>query len=264
MAIFNYNGGDINYTVQGEGNPIVLIHGFGLDSRMWNKQVQELSKTNKVITYDMRGFGKSSLPINKYSHLEDLHELLKSLSISETKIAGHSFGGEVATEYALKYPSEVNSLILISPALSGVKNDSSEWEVLVELGKNGDIAGIRERMLKNPVFKDLKESSEELRLVTEMVQDYTGFHFQSRDPREYTDVSQKLKELSCPVEVIIGENDEGVQKEIAEKFREELNIEPRVIPNCGHMAVLENPELITEIILESANTEFHAEQSSGI
>lgn len=264
MAIFNYNGGDINYTVQGEGTPIVLIHGFGLDGRMWKKQAEELSKTNKVVTYDMRGFGKSSLPIGKYSHQEDLHELLKSLGISEMDIVGHSFGGEVATEYALKYPSEVNSLVLVSPALSGIKGDSTEWEVLIELGKNGDIEGIRERMLKNPVFKDLKEGSEELKLVAEMVQDYTGFHFQNGDPRDYTDVSGRLKELSCPIEVIIGENDEEVQKEIAEKFREELNIEPRVVPNCGHMAVLENPELITEIIQESANTEFHAEESSGI
>ncbi len=248
MAIFNYNGGDINYTIQGTGDPIVLIHGFGLDSRMWKKQAEELSKTITVITYDMRGFGKSSLPINKYSHLEDLHELLKSLGISEAKIVGHSFGGEVATEYALKYPSEVNSLVLISPALSGVKNDSSEWEVLVELGRKGDIEGIKERMLKNPAFKDLKEGSEELKLVAEMIQDYTGFHFQNSDLREYADVSGRLKELSCPIGVIIGENDEEVQKKIAKKFKEELGMEPIIIPNCGHMSVLENPELITEMI----------------
>jgi pimeloyl-ACP methyl ester carboxylesterase len=248
MAILNYNGGDINYTVQGDGNPIVLIHGFGLDSRMWNKQVQELSKINKVITYDMRGFGKSSLPAGRYSHQEDLHELLKSLGISETKIVGHSFGGEVAIEYALRYPNEANSLVLISSGLSGINGDSTEWNALVELGRNGDIEGMKERMLKNPIFKDLEEGSEELTLVMEMVNDYTGFHFQNRDPREYADVSGRLKELSCPIEVIIGENDEEVQKEIAKKFKEELGIEPITIPNCGHMAVLENPELITEII----------------
>ena len=67
-------------------------------------KVEELSKTNKVITYDLRGFGKSSLPNGKYSHIEDLHELLKELNIQNTKIVGHSFGGEVAVEYALKYP----------------------------------------------------------------------------------------------------------------------------------------------------------------
>lgn len=68
MSKFHYNGGEIDYSVKGEGDPIVLIHGFGLDGRIWNKQVEELSKTNKVITYDLRGFGKSSLPSAKYDH----------------------------------------------------------------------------------------------------------------------------------------------------------------------------------------------------
>lgn len=248
MPAFNYNGGDINYNIQGNGEPIVLIHGFGLDSRMWGKLVEELSKTNKVITYDMRGFGKSSLPINRYSHVEDLHELLKSLNISKKKIVGHSFGGEIAIEYALRYPNEVNNLVLISSGLSGIKGDHNEWEALVALGKIGNIDGIRERMLKNSVFKDLKEGSEELNLVKTMVSDYSGFHFQRNDPREYMNAEEKLKELSCPIEVIIGERDEAIQKEIAKKFKIELGIEPIVIPQCGHMSVLEVPNVIIELI----------------
>lgn len=259
MSIFTHNGGSINYTVQGAGDPIVLIHGFGLDSRMWNYQVTELSKTNRVITYDMRGFGRSSLPTGRYNHQEDLHELLKSLSISETKIVGHSFGGEVAVDYALKYPNEVNSLVLISSGLSGVKGDSTGWEVLVELGSGGNIEGIRKRMLEHPIFKDLKEGSEEMRLVTEMIQDYSGYHFQNSDPRERTNSSERIKDLSCPVEVVIGEKDEKVQKEIAEKFKKELGVKTRVIPNCGHMAVLEKPGVINEVIKESKDKELDAE-----
>ena len=103
MPILNHNNGNINYEVKGEGDPIVLIHGFGLDHRIWEKQVEELSKTNKVIAYDLRGFGKSSLPNEKYSHSEDLNQLLKELNVKNAKIVGHSFGGELAVEYALKY-----------------------------------------------------------------------------------------------------------------------------------------------------------------
>lgn len=261
MPIFNHNGGDINYEVKGEGEPIVLIHGFGLDSRMWSSQVDELSKTNKVITYDMRGFGKSSIPLEQYSHAEDLHELLQSLGISEAKIVGHSFGGEVAVEYALKYPNEVNSLVLLSPALNGVKGDSSEWEALVELGRKGDIQGIKSKMLDNPIFKNFKDGSEGSKLITEMIQDYSGFHFQHKDPREYINSSERIKELICPVDVVIGENDEKVQKDVSEKYKQELGIEARVIPNCGHMAVLENSELVSEVIRESGKEELHSEIS---
>ena len=257
MPILNHNNGSINYKVEGEGDPIVLIHGFGLDSRIWVKHVEELSKTNKVITYDLRGFGKSSLPNGRYSHTEDLNQLLKELNIQKAKIVGHSFGGEIAVEYALKYPNEVNSLVLISPSLQGVKVNTREWEAYVELGKTGDIEGLRKRILENPTFKDLKEGSKEMELIKEIVNDYSGFHFMNKDPREVVEENQEIKNISCPIEVVIGERDEEVQKEVAKKFKDEIGIEARVIPNCGHIGILEEPE-ITEIIRESGKEEFHS------
>ncbi len=260
MPILNHNKGNINYTVKGEGDPIVFIHGFGLDSRIWEKQVEELSKTNKVTTYDLRGFGKSSLPNGKYSHSEDLNKLLKELNIQKATIVGHSFGGEVAVEYALKYPNEVNSLVLISPSLRGVKGDTSEWEALVELGKTGDIEALRKRILENPTFKDIKDGSKERELVKEIVNGYSGFHFMNRDPREIIEGNQEIKNISCPVEVVIGERDEEVQKEVAKKYKDEIGIEARVIPNCGHIGILEDPE-VTEIIREASKEEFHSETS---
>ncbi len=260
MPFLNYNNGDINYTVKGEGTPIVLIHSFGLDSRIWEKQVEQLSKTNKVITYDLRGFGKSSLPNGKYSHTEDLNQLLKGLNIQNAKLVGHSFGGEIAVEYSLKYPNKVDSLVLISPSLRGVKGDTSEWEALVKLGRTGDIEGLRKRMLENPTFKDYKEGSKEMELMKEIVNDYSGFHFMNRDSREVVEGTQEIKDICCPVEIVIGERDEEVQKEIAKKFRDEIGIKVRVIPNCGHVGILEESEL-TEIIRESGKEEFHRETS---
>ena len=258
MPILNHNNGNINYTVKGEGDPVVLIHGFGLDSRIWVKQVEELSKTNKVITYDLRGFGKSSLPNGRYSHTEDLNQLLKELNIQSSKIVGHSFGGELAVEYALKYPNKVNSLVLISPSLRGIKGDTSDWEALIELGKTGDIESLRKRILENPVFKDFKEGSKEMELIKEIVNDYSGFHFMNRDPSETIEGNQEIMNLNCPIEVVIGERDEEVQKEVAKKFKDEIDVETKVIPNCGHMGILVEPEL-TEIISEAGNKEFHSE-----
>ncbi len=246
MPTLNHNHAEIYYETHGQGDPIVLIHGFGLDSRIWQGQVKELSKTNKIVTYDLRGFGKSSLPNGQYSHHEDLHELLKHLNIKEAKLVGHSFGGEVAVNFALEYPEEVSSLVLISSSLGGIKGDSSEWEILQELGRQGDVEGIRKRMLANSAFKDLKGSQKEL--IEQIVQDYSGYHFQNKDPREYINSSERLNELSLPIEVVIGENDEQVQKEIANKFNEELGVKPRIIPNAGHMVILEEQNTISDII----------------
>ena len=259
MPILNHNNGNINYDVKGEGDPIVLIHGFGLDSRIWGKHVEELSKSNKVITYDLRGFGKSSLPSGTYSHSEDLHELLKELNIQNPKIVGHSFGGEIAVEYALKYPNEVNSLVLISPSLRGVKINP-EFEALKKLGEAGDIEGLKKRILENPTFRDFQEGSKEMELIKEIINGYSGFHFMNRDPREIVEGNQELMNIPCPVEVVIAERDEEVQKEVAEKFKNEIGIEAKVIPNCGHIGILDKPEII-EIIREDGKEEFHRESS---
>lgn len=259
MPILNHNNGNINYEVKGEGDPIVFIHGFGLDSRIWEKQVEELSKTNKVITYDLRGFGKSSLPNGRYSHSEDLHELLKEINIQNPKIVGHSFGGEIAVEYALRYPNEVNNLVLISPSRRDVKV-IQEWHVYLELGRAGDIEGLRKRILGNPTFKDFKEGSKEMELIKEIINEYSGFHFMNRDPREIIEGTQELMNIPCPVEVVIAERDEEPQKEVAKRFKEEIGVEARVIPNCGHIAILEEPE-ITEIIKEGGKEELHSESS---
>jgi 3-oxoadipate enol-lactonase len=261
MPTFNHNNGEIYYETHdethGEGEPIVLIHGFALDSRVWQGQVKELSQTNKVITYDLRGFGKSSLPNGKYSHHEDLHELLKHLDIKEAKLVGHSFGGEVAVNFALEYPEEVSSLILISSSLGGVEGDSSEWEILQELGRQGDVEGMRKRMFVNPAFKDLKDSAKEL--VGEIIQDYSGYHFQNKDPREYINSTARLHELSLPVEVVVAEKDLEVQKEVVETFERKLRVKPRVIPKTGHMVILEEQDAVNNIIKEEITQEYHSE-----
>lgn len=249
MPFFNYNSAYLYYGIHGEGELIVLIHGFGLDSRIWKKQVKELSKTNKVITYDLRGFGKSSLPTEKYGHQKDLYALLNHLDIKQAKIVGHSFGGEVAINFALEYLEKVKSLVLISSSLGGVKGDSKEWGKLQKLGKSGDIEGLKRRMLENSAFKDLNDEDREL--VREIIQDYSGYHFQNTDPREYIESSGRVRELSSiPMSVVIAENDLDIQKKVAQIFEKELGIKSRVIFESGHMVILEKPKEVNDAIRE--------------
>lgn len=258
MPTFKHNDGEIYYETYGKGNPIVLIHGFGMDSRIWEKQIAGLSKTNQVVVYDMRGFGKSSLPTGSYSHHEDLSKLLEELRIEKAQIVGHSLGGEVAINLALDYPEKVKSLVLIGTALGGLKGDSSEWEDLSELGKKKELEGLRERLLSNPIFDDIRRdpNGDGYTLVRKMINDYSGFHFTQKDPREYIDSASRLSELSVPVKLVIGEKEEESQKEVLDIFEKELGTEPEVVKGCGHMSVLERGELVIQIIKEFNDEEF--------
>jgi len=116
------NSADIQmyYEDHGAGQPIVLIHGYPLSGRAWDKQVPVLLEAGyRVITYDRRGFGKSSQPASGYSYdtfAADLQVLLEDLDLRDAVLAGHSMGTGEVTRYLGSYGSErVAKGVLISP-----------------------------------------------------------------------------------------------------------------------------------------------------
>ncbi|PYV93249.1 MAG: alpha/beta hydrolase [Acidobacteria bacterium] len=114
------NSGDIDlyYEDHGLGNPVVLIHGYPLSGASWEKQVPALlSAGNRVITYDRRGFGKSSQPTAGYNYdtfAEDLHKVVTGLKLLDFALVGFSMGGGEVARYIGKYGSKgVNSAVII-------------------------------------------------------------------------------------------------------------------------------------------------------
>jgi non-heme chloroperoxidase len=111
---------DLYYEDHGQGRPIVLIHGYPLSSRAWDKQVPVLLEAgHRVITYDRRGFGKSSQPAYGYDYdtfAADLNTLLTELDLTDVTLAGHSMGTGEVTRYLGTYGSaRIAQGVLISP-----------------------------------------------------------------------------------------------------------------------------------------------------
>jgi 3-oxoadipate enol-lactonase len=109
----NLNGFHMYYEVHGHGEPVVFIHGFSLDSRMW-KQQRALQSKYRVIVADMRLHGRSRAPENAaYGLAEaaaDVRGLLDHLGIDRAHVAGLSMGGMFVLETALRYPERVRQL----------------------------------------------------------------------------------------------------------------------------------------------------------
>jgi non-heme chloroperoxidase len=101
---------DLYYEDHGSGKPVVLIHGYPLSGASWEKQVAALLKGGyRVITYDRRGFGKSSQPTEGYNYdtfAEDLHKLIAHLKLQEFTLIGFSMGGGEIARYFGKYGSK--------------------------------------------------------------------------------------------------------------------------------------------------------------
>jgi non-heme chloroperoxidase len=111
---------DIYYEDHGAGPPVVLIHGYPLSGRAWDKQVPVLLEAGyRVITYDRRGFGKSSQSASGYDYdtfAADLRALLEYLDLRDAVLAGHSMGTGEVTRYLGRYgPARVAKGVLVSP-----------------------------------------------------------------------------------------------------------------------------------------------------
>jgi non-heme chloroperoxidase len=111
---------EIHYEDHGAGQPVVLIHGYPLSGRAWDKQVPVLLEAgHRVITYDRRGFGHSSQPAIGYEYdtfASDLHALLEALDLRDVTLVGHSMGTGEVTRYLSSYGSaRVATGVLVSP-----------------------------------------------------------------------------------------------------------------------------------------------------
>src|ERR1700720_3672428 len=121
VAVGKENSANIElyYEDHGSGQPVVLIHGYPLNGASWEKQVPVLlSAGHRVITYDRRGFGKSSQPTTGYHYdtfAEDLHKLITHLELREFALVGFSMGGGEVARYLGKYGSKgVSKAVIIS------------------------------------------------------------------------------------------------------------------------------------------------------
>ena len=119
MAFADINGANLFYTDEGEGLPVLLVHGSTCDSFDWNYQLSALDGKYRVIAVDRRGHGHSSAPEGSYSahqDADDLAALLEHVGAERVVAVGHSTGGTVVASLAARYPGRVRAIVPIGIA----------------------------------------------------------------------------------------------------------------------------------------------------
>lgn len=245
--------GQLYYEIAGEGPPVVLLHGFSLDTRMWDVQMAALTQAYTVIRYDRRGFGRSALPVATYAHVADLHALLEHLQISRAALVGLSRGGSVALEFALTYPTQIEKLALVDSVLGGYRwsdeyraLDKTVWDTARAQG----ITAGKVAWLAHPIFAPALAQPAVGEQFRAMVQDYTGWHFLNRDPEQRLDppAAQRLQEIHCPTLVVVGELDLPDFQQIANLLHTGIAVAQKVVlSGVGHLASMEAAVQFTEL-----------------
>ncbi|WP_041638639.1 alpha/beta fold hydrolase [Anoxybacillus flavithermus] len=197
------------YEALGSGTPIVFIHPPGMGSVTFHRQ-RELSSSVQIVTYDLRGNGKSgkgNKPITMDVLASDLHELFHHLELKEAIVCGYSNGGSIAQHFALQYPHQVKALILIggfsevcTPLLYGkflTGIYAVKWHGISLLANVlGNAHGVTTE--ERQMIADYVRLSDRKHLYEMYV---TGLHYRSTD---------RLHELRCPILLIYGARDYAV------------------------------------------------------
>jgi 3-oxoadipate enol-lactonase len=250
------DGGRLNYSIAGSGDPVVLIHGMGLDASMWDPQMPVLAREFRVIRYDLRGFGASTLPDGPYSHSDDLLGLLEFLGAPSAHVIGLSMGGRIALRFALEHARAVRSLTLIDSALDGFawcQSWRDQMNTIVHAARHGDISEARRLWLAHELFAPARSNAELASLLAAMVERYSGWHWANADPVRLAGPpsAAQLPSLAARTLVIVGELDLPDFKQIAQRLRSGISHSSLFeIPGAGHMSNMEAPAAVNDHLLE--------------
>ncbi|HLD03497.1 MAG TPA: alpha/beta hydrolase [Candidatus Dojkabacteria bacterium] len=248
--------GRLYYEISGSGFPLVLIHGFSFDTRVWKKQVEDFSPFYQVIAYDLRGFGKSSLPREDYTHAGDLKVLLDYLNIGQAHLVGHSLGGDVVLDFVAEYPEYVKCLVLVDAGVHGYtwsKAYKKEIEWFKKELKNSGRSKSGDLFLQLSFYKSLQDKPELLKEVKNLRKFYSGWHWEHDNPwvRPEPPAIKRLHEITKDTLVVIGEQEVPDFIKLSSLLSREIpQARLEIISDAGHMVTLEQPEIFRRLVLE--------------
>ncbi len=243
------------YEIAGQGEPVILIHAYSVDSRMWNPQFAELAKHYKVIRYDLRGYGNTDRPIEgqRYSHAQDLNKLMYFLGIQKAHIVGLSMGAAVAVDFLALYPQKVLSATIVSGGIWNLSGpiDPNGAEFIKKQGVEAYKKQWLERVLnicgphKNEIQPQLQQ----------MMNDWSAWqvlHSESFGQFNPPAAKQlKAKKPNVPVLVLIGKYDSEGSIRAGEAVLEILpTAHKQYLPDAGHFSNMETPAEFNKALLD--------------
>lgn len=274
------NGVDLYYKVVGEGKPIVILHGGpGLDHTYLLPQMGKLADNFKMIFYDQRASGGSSGNANSSSitlnnFVMDLEGIRKEFNLDKMNLMGHSWGGLLAMFYAIRYPDNLNSLILIStaaassdfwkPFSSNVKRNRTPEDdlALVKLTASEDFKNKRAEVVQKylKVFFRVyfynqslgDDLNTQINKITAMNMD-TINSLMIRNYLSNYNIHEELSAINCPTLVLHGDSD-PIPSEFAKKIHERIrNSKFILLKDCGHFPYVEAQKEFFDIMKDFLN-----------
>jgi pimeloyl-ACP methyl ester carboxylesterase len=259
-GVVNVGGAQLQYEVAGTGKPVVFIHGWAQDLRIWDDQVAKFSPSFLVVRYDKRGFGESTGHADITEDPNDLRILLDSLGIQSAHVVGLSRGARVALSFAVAFPNRVDGLVLYGlsppegfpmPARPGPLTSFRE----VALKHGLDSAG--KAVFASPLMwlpPDEKGRAEAKKWFDAFWARYRGRDlFDPRPPSGRVPLARldQLNGIRSPTLLLHGDHETPLGQMVADTaVRRIPNARKVVIPNAGHGAHFYDPPRFNAALME--------------
>lgn len=258
----HYQGKLVSYTVKGEGEALVFLHGYLESKSVWRNFTRYFEPNYKVICIDLPGHGSSDVLKTVHS-MRDMAQLVKfvidTCGVAKASVIGHSMGGYVALALVDYYPEKVESLVMFS---SSALSDSTEKK----LARNRDIDMVRsgkKDILVNQNIpnmfapQNLVEYSAELEAIKEQAKQMSdiGIIAALEGMKTRVNNANMMKYLNIPVLFIAGVLDHLVQVDVSRRqVVNAKNLVYKELENSGHMGYIEEEALSVEYLKDFLET----------
>jgi 3-oxoadipate enol-lactonase len=250
------NGVGLHYESQGDGPAVVFVHGLGGTSNVWHAQKATLSRSFRVITYDLSGSGRSDRAARSVSlegWADELAGLMDHAGVAEAVIVGHSLGTVVAQKFAAKYPPRAKAVVLAGALVELGPAGKEGFTKRAETVEKEGMIGVADTVMTGALSPGTREGNPALAgMVREMLL--------SNEPACYAAACRALiagsakedqAKVRCPTLLVVGDQDPvtplALQRQIASAIP---NSRIRVVPNTAHLTMLETPGAFNAILLE--------------
>ncbi len=241
--------GDIKlyYEIHGKGEPIIFSHGWLDDCSVWKPQVEMLASDHTVITYDIRGHGRSDKPKGNYSFktlINDLSAIIEVLKLEKVALAGFSLGGALSLEYALQNPEKVSKLILIGTA---ARMPRQSYFLLFPLNFMSYKTLIRLLYSKARFNKPTRQMIDAFISTANQVPKKAAYDILNELIKNY-DIRNRCSEIKVPILLVRGEKDPYMSEPVQYLHEHLPDSQLQIVPACGHEVMVEKPEVFNQIL----------------
>lgn len=254
----------IYYEVDGTGDAIVLIHGWSLNLRMFDPQIEDLAREHRVVRVDRRGFGQSTGDEDTSWDADDLRRVLDALGINRAHLLGMSQGARAVMAFALAYPDRTSSLILHgSPAPEGFGlpfngPDRLDQTVFEALAATSGIDAAKRAWAAHPLLEIPTGHPDAERRMAQQLAAYRGGRWLNPRPPSGPTKPASMNDLAAirvPTLVIVGEREVPYLRIVADALTYGIKGAKKVvIPTGGHMVNLVEPAIYNRAVLDFLRT----------